>query len=207
MSILDSALFPNLLYLVLVAGIWLAALAVITPGTGVLELLALVALAGAGLGTTILPLNLWSLVVLAAGVVCFILALRMPRPQWWLAASAVALSLGSVFLFRLENGCMAVHPLLALGASLLTLGYFWLAVRSTVMTFRTRPSIDPDRVIGKTGEVRTPLDPTGSVYVLGELWTARCDTPCEPGGAVRILGREGLLLLVKPVETDNFDTK
>jgi len=102
---------------------------------------------------------------------------------------------------------MAVHPLLALGASLLTLGYFWLAVRSTVMTFRTRPSIDPDRVIGKTGEVRTPLDPTGSVYVLGELWTARCDTPCEPGGAVRILGREGLLLLVKPVETDNFDTK
>ncbi len=207
MSILDSALFPNLLYLVLVAGIWLAALAVITPGTGVLELLALVALAGAGLGTTILPLNLWSLVVLAAGVVCFILALRMPHSQWWLAASAVALSLGSVFLFRLENGCMAVHPLLALGASLLTLGYFWLAVRSTVMTFRTRPSIDPDRVIGKTGEVRTPLDPTGSVYVLGELWTARCDTPCEPGGAVRILGREGLLLLVKPVETDNFDTK
>lgn len=206
MSILDSALFPNLLYLALVAGIWLAALAAITPGTGLLELLALVSLAAAGLGTTVLPLNPWALVVLAVGVVCFILALRMPRPQWWLAASAVALSLGSVFLFRLENGRMAVHPLLASGVSLLTLGYFWLAVRSTLMTLRSRPSIDPDRVIGETAEVRTRLDPTGSVYVLGELWTARCDTPCEPGGAVRIVGREGLLLLVEPVETEGSDT-
>lgn len=203
MSILDSALFPNLLYLALVAGIWLAALAVITPGTGVLELLALAALAAAGLGTTFLPLNLGALAVLAVGVVCFILALHLAHPQWWLAASAVTLSLGSVFLFRLEEGGMAVHPVLALGVSLLTLGYFWMAIRSTLLTLRERPSIDPDRVIGEMAEVRTPLNPTGSVYVLGELWTARCEAACPPGEMVRVVGRDGLLLLVERAESGN----
>ena len=54
---LESALFPNLLYLVLVAGIWLAALAVVSPGTGVLELLAFFALGAAGLGTLVAPLT------------------------------------------------------------------------------------------------------------------------------------------------------
>jgi hypothetical protein len=45
MSLFDSPLFPNLIYLSLMAGLWFAALAIVSPGTGALELLALVALA------------------------------------------------------------------------------------------------------------------------------------------------------------------
>src|SRR3990172_4896955 len=46
----DSTLLPNLLYLLLVGGLWLAALAVVTPGSGGYELLALLALATGGAG-------------------------------------------------------------------------------------------------------------------------------------------------------------
>ena len=88
----ESALFPNLLYLVLVAGIWIAALAVVSPGTGVLELLALVALGSAGLGTLVAPLNAWALLLLTAGAVFFVLSLRFIKPEIGLLLSALAFS-------------------------------------------------------------------------------------------------------------------
>jgi membrane protein implicated in regulation of membrane protease activity len=47
--------------------------------------------------------------------------------------------------------------------------------------------------------VRTALDPVGSVYVGGELWSARSETALPVGIPVRVRGREGLVLLVDPV--------
>jgi membrane-bound serine protease (ClpP class) len=202
-AFLESALFPNLLYLLLVAGIWLAALAVLSPGTGVLELLAFIALAGAGLGTLVMPFNLWALIVLLVGVVFFILSLRLENFEVWLGLSAMALSLGSVFLFHTPETGSTVNPALALVVSLFTLGYFWLAVRSSIRAQRERPSLDPSNVLGETGEVRTALDPTGSIRVCGELWTARSSVPLQPGEKARVVDREGLLLLVEPIDESN----
>lgn len=200
MTIIDSPLFLSLLYLFLVAGIWLAALAVVSPGTGVLEILALAALGGAGLGMIFVPLNAWALIVLALGGVLFVASLRLPRPEIWLAFSALALSVGSVFLFQPEGGGAAVHPLLALTVSLLTLGYFWWAIRSAITAQRARPTIDPNKVIGEIAEVRTELNPVGSVYALGELWTARSEGRVKVGKKVKVVDREGLMLLVEPKE-------
>jgi membrane-bound serine protease (ClpP class) len=197
---LESALFPNLLYLVLVAGIWLAALAVLSPGTGLLELFTLISLAGAGLGTMVLPFNLWALIVLAVGVVFYVLSLRLEKFELWLVLSALTLSVGSVFLFTTPEPGPAVSPLLALVVSLFTLGYFWLAVRSSINAQRVRPSLDPSNVLGEVGDVRTALDPTGSIYVAGELWTARAQRTIRLGEKVRVVDREGLLLIVEPWE-------
>jgi membrane-bound serine protease (ClpP class) len=197
-AFLESALFPNLLYLLLVAGIWLAALAVLSPGTGILELLALVALTGAGFGTVVLAFNWWALIILAIGVVFYVLSLRLEKFELWLVLSAVALSIGSVFLFQTPERGPAVNPLLAVVVSLFTLGYFWLAVRSSVHAQRARPSLDPSNVLGQIGEVRTALAPTGSIHVAGELWTARSEKDLKPGEKVKVIDREGLLLIVEP---------
>jgi membrane-bound serine protease (ClpP class) len=201
MTVLDTPIFSNLLYLLLVAGLWLAALAIVSPGTGTLEVLAFFALAGAGLGTLVLPPNGWAVIVLLMGVVFLILSLRLKkRVELWLGLSAVAFCLGSVFLFRLEEGGAAVHPLLAIIVSLMTLGYFWLAIRNAILAHQAEPTIDPALVVNKIGEVRTTIDPTGSVFVLGELWTARADAPIAVGTSVRVREREGLILTVEPVE-------
>jgi membrane-bound serine protease (ClpP class) len=200
MVMLESFLFSNLLYLLLVAGLWLAALAIVSPGTGTLEVLAFLALVGAGLGTLIFPLNGWAVGVLVLGGVFLIMSLRVRRTEVWLGLSAIAFSLGSVFLFRLKAGGPAVHPVLALVVSLLTLGYFWLAIRKAIAAHQAGPRLDPAIVMGEIGEVRTAIDPTGSVYVAGELWTARSDSPVEAGGQVRIQDRDGLILIVEPIE-------
>lgn len=200
MALIESPLFPNLLYLSLMAGLWFSALAIVSPGTGILELLALVTLAAAGLGTAILPLNVWALALLLVGGVLFVLSLQRDNPGLWLGGSALVLSLGSVFLFRVEEGRLAVHPLLAVVVSVLTLGYFWFAIRKTILAQQAGPSHDPERVLNLEAEVKTKLDPFGSVYVLGELWTARSEHVLKPGTLVRVIGREGLVLIVEPLE-------
>ena len=200
MDFLNSPLFPNLLYLLLMAGFWLAALAVVSPGTGVLEVLALFALAGAGMGTLVIPPNWWAIVILGLGAVSLVLSLRLKPAEVWLGLSAIAISVGSVFLFRVDGMRPVVHPLLALVVSILTLGYFWLAIRQSILAHQARPTMDLSEVMGQVGETRTALEPTGSVYVAGELWTARAVDRIEVGERVRVIGRDGLILTVEPIK-------
>lgn len=200
MSFFESPLFPNLVYLALMAGLWFAALAVVSPGTGVLELLALVSLAAVGLSTIVLPLHAWAVALLVCGGVVFVLSIRLKRPEIWLSVSALILSIGSVFLFDVEQGFIAVHPMLAVVVSGLTLGYFWFAIRKALVAQQAEPSLNPERVIGQIAEVRTMLDPIGSVFALGELWTARAAKPIKPGLQVLVTGREGLILDVETLE-------
>ena len=200
MSVLSSPLFPDMVYLVLLAGLWLAALSVVAPGTGVLELAALAMLILAGFGALQLEVNAWALAVLAVGAVFFGLSVWRRGQALWLALAAITLSLGSSFLFRGTDGGPAVHPLLTAIATLGTLGYFWVAVRKALLAARARPTIDPAAVMGQIGETRTDLDPTGSVYVGGELWTARADRRIPTGTAVRVVEKDGLILTVEPIE-------
>jgi membrane-bound ClpP family serine protease len=201
-NVLDSPLLPNLLYLSLVAGLWLSALAVLSPGTGVYELLAVLALGLAGLGTTVVPPNPWALIPLALGAGFYLVSLRRRQEGIWLGLSALMLSAGSAFLFRREEGGPAVNPWLALVTTGMTVAYFWVVVRQSLASQTARPSLDPDRVLGQVGELRTPITPEemGSVYVGGELWTARARTAIPAGSTVRVAAREGLILLVEKEE-------
>ncbi len=200
MNLLQSPILPNVVYLLLVGGVWLAASALVAPGTGVLEALAVVALAAAGVGMAYLPINPWAVGVMVIGVGFFGLSLWRRRQALWLALAALALSLGSAFLFRLESGQPAVNPLLAATVSLLTLGFFWLAIGKALAAAQARPVHDPEAVLGQVGEARTALDPIGSVYVAGELWTARSRRPLAEGTRVRVVSRDGLMLIVEPAE-------
>lgn len=190
---------PNLVYLLLMAGVWLAAMAIASPGTGLLEVGAIVVLVLAGLGTLQVPLDLWALGIIGLGVVLFIGALRWRRTALWLVLSALLLSVGSAFLLGIEAGRPAVNPLLAATVSILTVGFFWMAVRRGVLAQRAKPTHDPESVLGQVGDVRSPLDPVGSIYVGGELWSARAEAALPVGTPVRVRGREGLVLLVEPV--------
>ena len=198
MTILQSPLLPNLLYLSLVAGLWLSALALISPGTGVYELLALGALVLAGLGTMFIPFNAWALIPLGLGIAFYFVSLSRRREAFWLALAALSLSAGSIFIFEREGGGPAVNPLLASVTTLMTLGYFWLVVRQTIAAQTAEPSIDLSKVLGQVGEVRTEIAPMGSAYIGGELWTVRAAEPIPVGSNVRVVDRDGLILIVEP---------
>lgn len=198
---MDFLLNPNVAYLLLVAASLLAVFAVITPGTGIFEVAALVALVLAGWQVYNLPINAWALAVLLLGVFPFLLAVRRTRRMVNLAISALALVVGSAFLFRGEVWWQpAVHPALVLVTSLSAGGLFWLMVTKVLDAESVVPAHDLSGLVGQIGEARTEIHEEGSAYVKGEMWTARSEEPIPVGALVRVIGREGLLLDVEMIE-------
>ena len=189
---------PNVAYLILVGGFLLAILALFAPGTGVLEVSAFFVLFLAGYEIYNLPINWWALVLLLLGVFPFLIAVRRSRRIAYLIVSLVALVLGSVFLFRTPTGGAAVNPFVATIASVLSVGFLWLAASKTLQAMAMRPTQDLSQIIGAVGETRTPLDPEGTVYVKGESWSARSNMVIPANTRVRVLRREGLTLFVEP---------
>lgn len=197
MIVLESLAVPNILYLTLMVGLWSGALAIVTPGTGLFEILAGTALAATGLGLIQAPFEPWAFLVLGLGVALLIGALRSRRPEPWLVGSALALSLGSAYLFGMQGWVPNVHPVLAIVVSLATVGYFWVAIRKAVAAHMIKPRFDPRAVVGQIGEARTAIDPLGTVYVAGELWSARAASPIPSGTRVRVQSKQGLILFVE----------
>lgn len=194
---MNILLDPNLAYLLLLLGTLLGLLALVTPGTGALEIGALFCLLLAGYAITQLDFNLWALILLMLSVIPFVYAIRRSKREFHLALSILGLVVGSAYLFRNANGGPAVNPFIAILASVFYAGFLWLAIRKSLQAFLAPPTHDLGALIGQVGEAKTRVHDEGSVQVAGELWSARSKSPIPSGRQVRIIGREGFILEVE----------
>ena len=182
---------PNVAYVTAMLALLVVVLAVLTPGTGILELGAFFLLTVAGYQVSQMAVNLWALVFVALGLLPLALAFRRKNTR---------LALGtSLALFFIGGGLIGVHPLVILTATLLEGGFLWLLAEKSLETLSSPPMQDLSRLIGEVGEARTPVYREGSVYVNGEAWSARSEVPIQEGEHVKVVGREGLFLLVEPL--------
>lgn len=200
---MDFLLDPNIAYLFLAGGLIFSVLAILNPGTGLIEILALFGLLFAGWAIYYLPINSWALVVLFIGLVLFVASVRKTRYTLLLILSILALIAGSVFLFRSETRWEpVVDPWLASIVSILSAGFFWVVARKVIEAESSIPVHSLKNLIGETGEARSDIHQEGSAHVSGELWAARSETPIQQGTRVRVIGREGFILLVESIDKD-----
>jgi len=196
----EFLLNPNLVYLFIIGGMSLAFMAILTPGTGILEISALFFLILAGWGIFNLPINYWALVLLVIGVFPPIFALRKTKKNYYLGISVASLVIGSAYLLRGESWYqLAVSPGLAITVSVLIGGLFWIITKKTLEADAAPPSHALGILIGALGEAKSEIFHEGSVQVNKELWTARSKEPIESGTQVRVIDREGFILLVEKV--------
>ena len=199
---MDFLLDPNIAYLILLGGIVLGLLAIVTPGTGLLELGAFFCVVLAGYAIYNLSVNWWALILLALSVVPFLFAVRKPKREIYLGLSIFLLVIGSVFLFAVDGWKPAVNPLLAIVASGMTAAFLWVVVQKSVQAATARPSHDLESLIGRLGEARTAIHDDGSVYVNGELWSAKSESSIPAGSHIRVVRREGFILVVEKEKTE-----
>jgi membrane-bound serine protease (ClpP class) len=194
---MEILLNPNVAYILLVVGSVLLMMAIVTPGTHVLEGGALLLLILAGYGIYNLGFNLWALIVLILSLAPFIYSIQKPRREPFLALSLLGLVIGSVYLFPSQGLIPAVNPFIATGVSLLMTGFTWLVVRKGIQAHHARPLQDLEKLIGQSGQAKTEVRESGSVQVASELWSARSMKPIPAGSRVRVVGREGFTLVVE----------
>ncbi|MDP3186160.1 MAG: NfeD family protein [Anaerolineales bacterium] len=194
---MNFMLDPNVAYVMLAVGLVLILLAIVTPGTGILEVGALFTLVLAGYTVYYLSFNLWALIILVSSLVPFVFAIRKPKREIYLALSILMLIVGSVYLFPSSGFRPAVNPWLAAVVSILSGGFVWFVILKTIQAMHSRPSHDLSALIGQAGEAKSAIHIEGSVQVAGELWTARSEKSIPAESHIRVVGREGFVLVVE----------
>lgn len=197
---MDILLNPNVAYLILLGGVLLGLMAIVTPGTGLFEVGAFFCLALAGYAVYNLSFNLWALVVLVLSILPFFYAIQNPKRELYLGLSIFLLVIGSVFLFAVDGWKPAVNPFVAFLSSILLAVFLWIVVRKSVQAASARPAHDLNGSVGAIGETRSQVYEEGSVYVAGEMWSAKSGQPIPAGSLVRVIRREGFVLVVEKSE-------
>jgi membrane protein implicated in regulation of membrane protease activity len=97
-------------------------------------------------------------------------------------------------------------PLWGLIIMMIALGvYNYINYRLNKKALVKKPMISPD--IGSRGRTPTLISPKGYVRVNGELWQASSSSTIDAGEEIAIVGREGMTLLISPIEKDNHTRK
>ncbi len=207
---------PNIVYLILIFGLWLMITAVYVPGTGFVEALAAVAL----IATVILlastsQTNWWALLLVIVGVLGFML-LPFTKDRRVQLAAIAGLGLqaaGGLFLFSTAR----VEPLLIALTVALPLLYHLYVLLPIMNNLRDMERTAPVNgnvntlLIGANGRVEQALRgaarPTGTVLVRSELWTAFSDEELASGTPVTVVDVEGVQLYVEPTKQKRRETE
>jgi len=187
---------PNIVYLLLIAGLWSTALAFTTPGVGIPEAGAVVFLSLALFGLTRLPINLIGLFLIFLSLGLYVIELKWPSHGAFVVTGILTLAAGSFFLFPANQNATQLSVVLVIATVLSTALFFFLAMRLALAVRNKPPFQNPDAIVGTVGEAKTDILKEGAVQVGDELWTAESDELITSGTRVQILHRSGLRLKV-----------
>ena len=198
--IISTIADPNIGFVLLVLGalgiyVEFSSPGLIFPGVagGILALLGLSAL-------SVLPINWVGVALLLLAAALFILEAKFASHGVLGTGATVAMILGAMLLieappeFRIH---LTTAVAVAVPFALITMFLVSLVVRAR----RNKVVTGGEGMIGEVGEARTPLDPSGKVFIHGEYWDAVSKQPVPAGSAVRVVDVEGLRLEVEPCPT------
>ncbi len=210
MSLKQKAVFwladPNLIYffmIIAMLGIYaeFSHPGLIFPGVigGVCLILFLVS-------TQILPINTFGLIMIALGMVCFILEFKFTSYGALTAGGIILMILGSLFLFdnpekifpaasfRVRVSWGLILP------SVLALGAFTLFVAYKVLRAQLRKGLTGEEgIVGETGLATTDVHQEGKVRVQGILWEASAEQLIPAGSRIRVTAASGIRLTVEQI--------
>lgn len=196
-QVLHGLASPSLAYLLVLAGTLALAFEIFQPGFGVAGVSGL-GLLGLGVyGVIALPVAWWALALVLVGLALLAGDLALARLGALTWVGTALLGVGSWWLF---DG----PPIVSLPGWLAILGtvsalLFFVPVMTMVLKAQgSQAMVGAERVIGKSGVVRSMLNPEGHVFVDGALWRARAPESAgkvKTGTQVRVIGLNDRLTL------------
>ncbi|MDE2821633.1 MAG: hypothetical protein OXI40_18015 [Chloroflexota bacterium] len=194
---------PNLIYLLLMAGLWVSATGTYIPGTGLAEFAGAALILGTLYLLSALAVNWIAALAIIVGAALFFL-LPLLKSEWepfaigGLAVQVVA----SFFLFADRS----VSPALIVLGVVLAWLYHRGILRAILRQQRELSSTQKDAfLVGARGRVMGAMEDRLTVRVNGELWTARSRSRLESGAEVVVTQQDGLELQVEKVKRSASD--
>lgn len=192
---------PDIVYIVLVLGLWIGVTAAYLPGTGIPEVLAIVLTVVSIITLTAMPTNWIAAAVLIIGVSAFvILPFAGERYSRYAELGLILQAAGGYLLFPQSP----VSPVLIAISVLVAMLYHRLALIPFMRSQRKQTEFDATlEIIGVRGRVVSDLNPVGTVYVNKEMWRARSAEPLSRDAVVIVVAQDGLELIVEKAKHED----
>jgi membrane-bound serine protease (ClpP class) len=197
---MNVLLDPNVAYFLLIGGLVLGIIAVIIPGTGIVELGALFTIVLAVYAITNIPVNSWAMTIIIFGFVPYLFSGKKALRKYLIPGSMLLVVAGSVFMFRNVSGSAKANPFLISTIAVVAMSILWLFSIKASEIFRKKPLFNLQQLIGQEARTITDINETGTIHVNGEDWSARSSQPIPAGTLVRVADRNGLVLIVESIK-------
>ncbi len=210
LTLMEQALMlltnPNIVFLLLSIGVQAILIELSSPGGWVAGFIGVVSLALVVYSFGIIPVNLFGLIFLVLAFALFILDVKAPTHGALTAAGIGSFVAGSLILFNSVRapGFPQVSVPLVIGTALFLALSFSVIVSFAIRALKIPKAMGRESMVGKTGVVSQVLDPSGSVQLAGEMWSAELAEPGEPlpaGTRVIVTVVVGLRLKVRKVNS------
>ncbi len=190
---------PNVAYILLLIGIYGIILEFYSPGLTGPGVIGAISLLLALYALHVLPVSYAGLALVLLGAALLVAELFIGSFGLLGLAGIAALALGGVMLMERDIPGFTVSLWLvggvAGGGGALLLAAGWMVTKSRLR----RPQIGPERFAHERALVVAWSGHEGDVRIRGEIWRARGPADLAPGAEVEVVGRDGLVLEVRPV--------
>jgi membrane-bound serine protease (ClpP class) len=194
---------PIIAFVLLLVGIYALIIGFKTPGYG-LEITGALMLFLALLGFGIIGINLAAALMFILGVALTLIEIKTHIGVFALGGIGMIV-VGSFLAFPLPGwellSIQAVNSArqTLLLVALVMSGIFGAVVYKVAQARHMKVKAGPEQLLGKTGTVLSDLAPRGEVKIEGQIWRAETvQGVAKHGEPVEVVGREGLILRVKP---------
>lgn len=178
---------PNLAYILLMIGLLGLYFEFAHPGAILPGVLGGICLLLAVFSFQILPINYVGLMLILLAIVLFVLEVKVHSYGMLSLGGITAMVIGSVMLINspipeLRPSLRVIIPM-ALGISMILIFLVYLVVRAHAR----RAFTGKEGMVGELGIAQTDLNPSGKVFVHGEIWEAEAAEPVARGEKVRVV--------------------
>ncbi len=196
--ILNFIMDPNIAFLLLAIGALALYAEFNHPGAVVPGVVGVVFILLALFALNLLPTRYAALILILGAFAMFILEAKFATHGVVGLGGIAMLTLGALLLVDGPIPEMRVSLVTALAVSVplgvITVFLMDIALRAR----RNKVTTGTQGLVGALAVARTPLSPSGKVFVHGEIWDAVCSAPLGAGESVIVRAVEGLVLQVEP---------
>ena len=189
---------PNIAYLLLTLAMLGIMVEIFNPGLIFPGTVGVISGILAFLSLGMMPVNYAGIILMVVAFGLFIAEALTPTFGLLTVAGAAALITGSLILFKEGGPLFEVDIWLVVAVTLVLAAITVMIATTVVKTYRRKVSAGIEDMSGRKAVVRTPLAPSGTVFLEGEIWSADIeDGKAEPGEEVVVTRVDGLHLIVR----------
>lgn len=199
--ILSFIMDPNIAFILLAIGALALYAEFNHPGAVVPGTVGIIFILLAAFALNLLPVRHAALLMIVAAFILFALEAKFATHGVLAIGGITMLTLGALLLVDAPIPEMRVRLVTALAVSI-PVGLITVFLMGIVLKARRNKVVTGVQgLVGEVGVAQTALNPSGKVFVHGELWDALSSVPVPAGQSVVVRSLDGLLLQVDPVST------